>query len=268
MKSHTNTTNTTNTLSRVLRRYAKTSRQTSAFTASQGVIADILARSFYMIDKPKHANTKFLGSIPNVHVKSAKIPQYNLGVVSLMDFSIWIPKGAYHFTVRWDALTDVFDIELLAGSREHAKPFCKTIHIDKLDMLDTWLACYIHDERGTSSSDYGVYLNWHAVFMLIECASHVVDTRLKKMFDADPNITAAETNIMLSRMPSRDIYAALLDFRNAEEAVYDILNEGEHPYSFKESEYAKIKTRMLKRLAAGPITFGNLLRLFSHKGTF
>lgn len=88
------------------------------------------------------------------------------------------------------------------------------------------------------------------------------------MFDADPNMTAAETNTMLSRMPSRDIYDALLDFRNADEAVYDMLNEGEHPYSFKRSEYIKLKKRMVKRLAAGPITFGDLLRLFSHKGTF
>lgn len=118
------------------------------------------------------------------------------------------------------------------------------------------------------SSDCGVYLNWHTMFMLLLCSSHFVDPKLKKMFDADPNMTAAETNTMLSRMPSRDIYDALLDFRNADEAVYDMLNEGEHPYSFKRSEYIKLKKGMVKRLAAGPITFGDLLRLFAHKGTF
>lgn len=263
MKSYTSITNTTNTLSRVLSRYAKTSRQARAFTASQEMIADILARSFYMIDKTKNADTKFLGSIPNVHVKPAKIPQVNLDIVSLLDFSIWIPNGAYHFTVRWEALTDVFDIELLAGSREHAKPFHKIVHIDKLDMLDTWLACYIHGERGASSSDCGVYLNWHTMFMfmLLLCSAHFVDPRLKKMFDTYPNITVA---VMLSR----DIYDALLDFRNADKAVYAILNAAEHPYSFKESEYTKLEKRMVKRLAADPITFGDLLRLFSHKGTF
>jgi len=231
------------------------------------MIADILARSFYMIDKTKNADTKFLGSIPNVHVKPAKIPQVNLDIVSLLDFSIWIPNGAYHFTVRWEALTDVFDIELLAGSREHAKPFHKIVHIDKLDMLDTWLACYIHGERGASSSDCGVYLNWHTMFMfmLLLCSAHFVDPRLKKMFDTYPNITVA---VMLRRISSRDIYDALLDFRNADKAVYAILNAAEHPYSFKESEYTKLEKRMVKRLAADPITFGDLLRLFSHKGTF
>lgn len=274
MKSYT----TTSLTSSILLKHEKTSRLTMNFKHSQGMIIDLLARSFYVIDKAKHANTKFLGSIPHVHVKPAKRPQFNLDLVGsmhLMDFSMWIPNGAYHFTVRWDAITDVFDIELLAGSREHAKPFCKTMHIDKLGMLDTRLACYIHDERGTSSSDCGVYLAWHAVFLLIECASHFIDPRLKKMFDANPNITSAEINIMLSRMPSRDIYDALLNFRNADESVYDMLDGisqeiigGDYPGRFKESEYTKLEKRMVKRLAAGPITFGDLLRLFAHKGTF